>query len=356
VGRTRHKKQPPVGSRPGTLSVRKDAPPPRITLIDYDLRTVHEQTITEPRSVASHLQAGRVTWIDVQGLGDVETLQTFGRIFSIHPLALETIVHTPQRPKTELYESHQLYVSRMVRLGEGGGELVIEQTTVLFGRNYVLTFQEYYGDVLDPVRNRVRDATAPVRRFGPDFLAYAIVDAIVDYYYPVCEKLGDDLERLEHEVLVRPNEGTLIAINRVKRDLLDLRRGIWPQRDAINAMIRDSSPFITDDVRVYLRDTLDHVVQITDIIETYRDIASGLFNTYLSVVSNRLNQIIQVLTIMTVIFAPLTFIVGVYGMNFDMPELHSRWGYPIVWLVMLTISGGMLHFFRRRGWLGRRRR
>ncbi len=346
------KHHPSAGSRPGTLVVSKTSPPTRIDAIVYTEKTIEEHTSVSVESLASLIGDGHIAWIDVQGLGDEAVLRGLGEFFSLHPLVLEDVVNVPQRPKTEEYDGQKLIITRMVRLG-GQAELDVEQVSIIFGANYVLTVQERPGDVLDPVRRRLRDGKGPMRRLGPDYLAYAILDAIVDAYYPVLEELGDYLEQLEDQVLTTPGAEVLQRLSRVKATLVTLRRSIWPQREVANALVRDPSPLITDTVRVYLRDVYDHCVQTAEVAESYRDLVSSLMSTYLSAVSNRTNDIMKVLTIMASIFIPLTFLAGIYGMNFEyMPELHVRWAYPsLLFLMFLTVSG-MLVFFRRKGWFG----
>ena len=345
------KRHPPIGARPGTLVFAEDAPAPRISVMRYTPEAVHAAAATTIEEIEPHRGAAGVLWVDIQGLGDPALLQAVADMFSIHPLALEDVVNAPQRPKTETYDEHQLYISRMVRLDDER-KVHIEQVTLFFGSDYVLTFQERYGDVFDPVRNRVRQNLGPLRRAGADYLAYALIDTIIDHYYPVIDDISEALERLEEQVMRDPSNRTLGEINRMKGALLDLRRGVWPQRDAVNALVRGDSDFVSEPVRTYFRDTYDHTVQLSDVIETYRDINGGLFNTYLSVVSNRMNEVMKVLTIMASIFIPLTFLAGIYGMNFDsMPELHLPWMYPVLLGLMAIIALGMIVFFRRKGWL-----
>jgi magnesium transporter len=276
-----------------------------------------------------------------------------GEIFSIHPLALEDLVNAPQRPKAEAYQDQMLLIARMARF-ESDGQLNIEQVGLIIGPSYVLTFQEYHGDVFDPVRQRLRDGKGPIRTAGPGYLAYALVDTIIDGYYPIIERISERLERLETRVIQNPTPRTLETLNKIKVLLVVIRRGLWPQRDAITQLIKEPSPLITDQVRIYLRDTYDHCAQLVDVIDSQRELINSMMNTYLSVTGNRTNEVMKVLTITSSIFIPLTFVVGVYGMNFEhMPELHARWSYPVVMFVMAVIAGALLLYFRRKGWLGR---
>ena len=344
------------GAPPGTLTVRAEAAQPIIGMIAYGPERYTEEEIRDLTSVKDALGALPVTWINVNGLGDEDILTGLGEIFNLHPLSLEDIVNVHQRAKVEPYDNYQFLIARMIMLREG---LETEQVSIVLGENYVLTFQERPGDCFDPVRERIRKGLGRIRKAGADYLAYALLDAIVDAYFPVLEEFGERLETLEDRVVERPDTATVARIHNAKRDLLTLRRAIWPQREAINTLIRDESTLITQPTRVYLRDCYDNAVQIIDMVETYRELASGLLDFYLSSVSNRMNEVMKVLTVIATIFIPLTFIAGVYGMNFNpewspysMPELRSRWGYPAVWLVMVAIAVVMLILFRRKGWLG----
>ena len=345
------KRHTKVGARPGTLVIDADANQPQIQIIRYTPAEVFSCEVNSVDEIREELTQEGVIWIDVQGLGDEKLIRGIGDLFAIHMLALEDVVNVPQRPKTETYEHHQLYISRMVRI-DAQHELEAEQVSIFFGKNYVLTFQERYGDVLDPVRRRIRSKKGPMRTSGPDYLAYAIIDTIIDGYYPVLEQYGEHLEELEARVVANATPRMLERINRVKRNLLVLRRGIWPQRDAINVLIRDDCPFVCDGVKVFLRDCYDHCVQVADVLETFRETAGALLSTYLSAIGNKQNEVMRVLTIMASIFIPLTFMAGIYGMNFEeMPELKSPAAYPILLIAMGAMAGGMLLYFKRLGWI-----
>jgi magnesium transporter len=312
---------------------------------------LEEPDITAVAELEGLLEESTVCWIDIQGLGDEKVLREFADLFSIHPLALEDVVNVPQRPKVERFEKHTLCITRMALLRAEGIEP--EQVSVFVGPNYVLTFQERSGDVFDPIRDRIRQGGPVIRNSGPSYLAYALLDAVIDGYYPLLETFGEKLEVLEDEIVGNPRPTILHEIHKAKGDLLALRRAIWPQREAINALIRDENPLIADVVRVYLRDCYDHCVQIMDAIETYRELAGGLMDVYLSSVGNRQNEVMKVLTIMASIFIPLTFIAGIYGMNFEnMPELRAAWGYPLLLVIMAAVAIGMIVYFRRKRWLG----
>ena len=347
------KKHPDVGSRPGTLVIDKDAPLPRIHVMHLSPSEVIEEDVTDPEVLRTSHGDGTVTWVDIQGFGDEKLIRQIGEVFSLHPLAIEDIVNVPQRPKAEPYEEQLLIIVRMVRL-DGPSEIVIEQVSIVLGRNYVLTFQEKYGDVLDPVRRRIRTGKGrPIRNEGSDYVAYAIFDTIVDGYYPVLEEIGNYLEKLEEAVIDNPTPQLLQQLNKTRTRLTNLRRAIWPQREAANRLARDEHPLVDPDVQIFLRDTYDHCVQSSEVVEMYREMVAGLMNTYLSSVANRTNEVMKVLTIVATTFIPVTFLAGIYGMNFEhMPELRNKWSYPIIWITMITVATSMLAFFWRKGWIG----
>jgi magnesium transporter len=346
------KRHPPVGARPGTLVVTESDLRPRMSVVCYDGEGVEEAAIATVAELDRYLVPGRVVWLDVQGLGDEQLLRTLGDRLQLHPLALEDVVNVPQRPKIEEYAEQLFVITRMARL-VGASGLDVEQVAIVIGSTWVLSFQEHYGDILDPVRVRIREGKGPLRHAGPDYLAYALLDTIVDGYFPVMEELGERVARLESRIMTRPHPTCVDRINEVKSVLDTLRRGIWPQREALNRLPREPTRFLSDQVRLYLRDTTDHCAQLVDAVDSHRDLVNGLMNTYLSVMSHRTNEVMKVLTIMASIFIPLTFLAGIYGMNFErMPELHSVWGYPVALTVMVLSAGGMLLWFRRRGWLG----
>lgn len=347
------KRHPAVGARPGTLVIAEDAPSPKIRVIHYTRDAVREQEVTDIEQLREALSEDSITWVDVQGFGDEDAVRRIGEIFSLHSLAIEDVVNVPHRPKAEAYDAQLLLITRMVRL-TGSLNIDIEQVSIVLGKGYVITFQERYGDVLDPVRSRIHgNKDLQFRSQGPDYLAYAILDTIIDGYYPVLEALGDQLGDLEDVVIVNPNPELLRKLNRTKNMLMNLRRSLWPQRESVNSLIRDSHPFVTDPTRTYLRDTYDHCIQTSEVIEMYREMVTGLMNTYLSSVANRTNDVMKVLTIMASIFIPLTLLAGIYGMNFEnMPELHFWWSYPLVWMIMLLLAVGMILYFRRKGWIG----
>ncbi len=359
------------GSSPGTLFVPADAQATRLFLLRYGPDVCEEQQVTDVGELVAPSQDGVVTWLDVRGLRDERQLSAITRFFDIHPLAAADVVNAPQRAKTESYGSHLLLIAHMAQLLVGPDnepELHMEQVGLVLGHGWVVTFQESSadGDVLEPVRQRLRQGRGKIRNAGADYLAYALLDAVVDGYYPALEGVGAYLEDLEIQTLERPIPQTGRQIHALKRTLLLLRRGIWPEREALSSLLRDVdddgelNPLLGANTRIYLRDVYDHVVQVVDMIETYREFAASLMDVYLSSVNNRMNEVVKVLTIISTIFLPLSFIAGVYGMNFDpaaspwnMPELKWAYGYPFAIGLMLAVSIGMLIAFRHFGWIGR---
>lgn len=346
------------GTLPGTLSIEADAPIPNIILIDYDKDRAVRLNLDSPEACIPYLETATVSWIDVQGLGDENILQRLGRVFGLHPIVLEDIVNVPQRPKVEDYDHQLLLITRMVTPKENERGFYTEQVSFVLAKDYLLTVQEEpTRDCFDLVRQRIRANRGMIRQYGCDYLVYALIDAIIDGFFPVLEDYGERIELLEDEVVINPSRETLEEVHQIRRELLALRRAIWPQRDALNAMIRDRSELLSDDVQIYLRDCYDHAIQVLDMVETYRELAASLMDVYLSSVGNKMNEIMKLLTIISTIFIPLTFIVGVYGMNFNpeaspwnMPELNWYWGYPVCWAVMLGISGSLFGYFWRQGW------
>ncbi|WP_448514065.1 magnesium/cobalt transporter CorA [Parathermosynechococcus lividus] len=346
------------GTMPGTLSIEADAPPPRIILIDYEPEQATRRTIETPEECRPYLSSPSVSWIDVQGIGDEDIMRRLGQVFNLHPIVLEDIVNVPQRPKVEDHDDYIVLITRMVSPKENEHGFHTEQVSLILGQHFLLTVQEEpERDCFNLVRQRIRTSRGMIRRYGPDYLAYALVDAIIDGFYPVLEDYGERIEELEDAVVTKPTRATLEEVHQVRRELLALRRAIWPQRDAINAMIRDPSPLLSEEVRIYLRDCYDHTIQVLDMVETYRELAASLMDVYLSSVGNKMNEIMKILTIISTIFIPLTFIVGIYGMNFDpdispwnMPELRWYWGYPLCWAIMLAVALSLFTFFWRKGW------
>jgi magnesium transporter len=350
------KHRPPVHVPPGTITVDPTAPKPSIQVIAYGPDKFLHQPITDLDDLRKYLHHYPVTWVNVDGLGDADTIRTIGEIFSLHRLALEDVAHVRQRPKADRFPDHIYIVARMI--DRQNGRLGTEQLSMFLGRDFVITFQERPGDCLDVIRQRLRESAGRAREYGPDSLVSSILDAVVDEYFPVVETLGDCLEELEDDVLGNPGPALASSVHEIKRDLLVLRRAMWPQREALSVLERADTDLIKPGTRFYLRDCYDHTFQILDLIEVYRELSSGLTEMYMTSVSYRLNQVMKVLTIIATIFIPLTFIVGIYGMNFDpdsspwnMPELRARYGYPIVMGIMGLIGADMMVYFWRKGWL-----
>jgi magnesium transporter len=348
----------PPGSAPGTLNIPDDALPTELVLIDYDRDQAIHRDLKDADECAAYLDKTSVSWIDARGLGSEATLRRLGSILKLHPLVLEDVVNVPHRPKIDYYSDHLLIIMRMVRPKVSGEGISSEQVSFVLGRHFLVTFQEEpHWDCFDPVRDRIRRSVGTIRSQGAAFLAYTLLDTIIDSFFPVLEELGETIESLEEEVVENPTRETIAKIHDLRRDLMMLRRFIWPQRSIINSLIRDGDELIGSEIRIYLQDCYDHIVQVLDIIETYREIVSSLMDVYLSSVSNRMNEVMKVLTVISTIFIPLTFIAGIYGMNFDpeesplnMPELEWYWGYPFSLGLMLAIALSLIYYFWRRGW------
>jgi len=349
-GRRHHKRRPPAGASAGTLAVAESSAPLRIHVIDFRGSQIEERDVGDVEELARYRGGETVSWIEIEGHGDERALRRIGEIFEIHPLALADAVNTPQRPKAETYEHHEFLVCRMAQLHER--EIETEQVSLVIGRHWVITFQPGARDVFDPVRARIRSRSL-ICQMGADFLAYSLLDTLVDGYFPIVESLGDALEDLEERVVAGRIERNASAIHVIRRQLLFFHRILWQQRDAINVLLRGESRFISPETRVYLRDVYDHSIQILDFVESFREMAVSLMEVHLSSISHRLNEVMRVLTVISTIFIPLTFLVGVYGMNFrHMPELEWRFAYPALWLAMIGLAVAMYVGFRRRGWIG----
>jgi magnesium transporter len=346
-----HGRRPPIGARPGDLALPAVPSTREIHVIEYGPGGhLVERDVTEVEELAEVRAASGVKWVEVNGFGDEAGLRRLGEIFGIHPLALADVVNVPQRPKVESYEGHDLVIVWMARLC--GGECELEQVSFVVGPDFVISFEEEREDVFDPVRARIRGG-ALICSMKADYLAYALIDTLIDGYYPVIEALGEVLEEVEDETVDRPTRRTMTQIHAARRLILRLARTMRQHRDALNSLARGETVRIGPEVRVYFRDAYDHAVQIGDVLESYREIAVSLMEMYLSSLSNRMNEVMKVLTIISTIFIPLTFLVGVYGMNFKhMPELESRLAYPAIWAVMITVASAMFVYFRRKGWIG----
>jgi magnesium transporter len=347
--------RPAPASIPGTFSISPDAPKPEIRVTQYGPKDCAEKLITTIAEAKPFIENEGVTWVNVDGLGDPATLQSVGDFFGLHLLTIADIANVHQRPKVEFFDNYIYFVARMPLRDE---PLDSEQVSIVLGPGWVLSVQERVGDCFDDVRQRIRSGKGRARSHGADYLAYLLVDAVVDQYFPTVDRINEEIDQLEDDVLYRPGPDVITRVHDVRRELLAARRAIWPQRDAINLLLRDEPTQIKAETTIYFRDVYDHCVQLIDMIETSRELTQGLMDVYLSVMSNRMNEIMKVLTIIATIFIPLTFIAGVYGMNFNtkaspwnMPELEWYYGYPLVMISMGIIAVGMLVYFVKQGWL-----
>jgi len=349
-----------LGLKPGSVVyVGKDRKEDvHIDIIDYTDKNYEEKRISSVEECFTYRESKTLTWINVDGIHNVELVETLGQHYEMHPLVLEDIVNTGQRPKFEESENHVFMVLKMLYRDQHNGDLKAEQVSVLFGKNWVITFQETGEDVFDIVRKRIKKTIPRVRFMTSDYLAYALVDAIVDHYFIALEQLGDEIESLDDAVSENPKPDHLDHIRDLKKQLIFMRKVVWPLREVIGGLERMESMLIKESTGPYIRDLYEHTIQVIDTVETYRDMVSGLLDLYHTGISNRMNDIMKVLTIFATIFIPLGFLAGVYGMNFDtgsspfnLPELGFRFGYPMFWGAVVLVAGGLLLFFRRKNWL-----
>ena len=343
-----------TGMPPGSLVHIGETPAQAVSLelIGYDPAGFAEQRFQTVDACLPHLERPGITWVNVEGVHNVDIIRHLGERFVLHPLVLEDIVNTVQRPKIEDYDSYLFIVLRMLR-PTGGGEFTSEQLSMVLGPSHLFTFQEgLQGDVFDTVRERIRNGKGKIRGMGADYLAYALIDAIVDSYFSVLEDLGERIVNLEEELTLSPDPSTLHEINNIKKEIIFLRKAVWPLREAVSFLEHGDSHLLSPSSHLYFRDVYDHTVQVIDTVETYRDLLSGMLDLYLSSISNRTNEIMKFLTVIGTIFMPLTFLVGVYGMNFKhMPELEWHSGYFMLWGLMIVLSVAMIIYFRRKRWL-----
>ena len=342
------------GSAPGTLHIPDGAKKSSVQVIKFSEGDIIEKNISDVAEIGELLDNQSVTWVNVIGLGDAEVLSQLGELFGIHRLALEDVVDVHQRPKVERYKSHLFIVMRMVSLHE---HLDNEQLSSFLGKNYVLTIQEQAGDCFDSVRARLRESRGRIREAGSDYLAYVLLDAIIDSYFPVVDTYGERMEELDVDITSGKSKNTMEVIHTLRSDLMALRRAVRPLRDALHQIPPDDETFFTKETHFYLRDCYDHTIQIIDLLDNYRELCANLRDYHMSIVSNRMNEVMKVLTITGTIFIPLTFIAGIYGMNFNtqlpgnMPELNWPYGYVFAWLLMISIGFSLLAFVWRKGWL-----
>jgi magnesium transporter len=344
-----------LGTPPGSLIYTGDNPKklPQITVWLYDASTIvekHPRTIEE---AFSFLQENVKIWIQICGISDPNLINNLGSRYKLHPLMLEDIMNPTQRSKLDDYRDHLYIVTHLLQYkNDGAGAANEEQLSMVVGKDLLITLLDRESDILKPIEERLQKTTSKMRLRGPDYLAYAILDTIVDNYFMILEQVDQHLENLEHDLLNDPKRNMLLNIQKATRVLALIRKTIWPMREMLSQFRRIDSPLISDATRVYASDVYDHTVQAIETVESFRDVAAGMIHNYLSTINQRLNEIMRVLTVVATIFVPLTFISSLYGMNFDyMPELHSRWGYPIVLGLMLAVCCGMLYFFRRKRWI-----
>ena len=342
-----------LGAPPGTLlHIGRHKPDSAaIRLITYGPEQLEESAVENLARFQRPERAGQISWLNVDGLADPAVVESLGSLYELHPLVMEDILNTDQRPKVEEYPGYLYIVLRMLQFDKDRQQIHSEQLSLVLGKNHVLSFQERPGDVFEGVRERLR-AGRRIRFMRSDYLTYALLDAVVDHYFEMLEYIGEQVEELEDQVIDAPGPDTLARMHHYKREMLLLRKSIWPLRELLSRLARDENPLISEETRLYLRDVYDHVVHVMDSIDTIRELLVSMLDLYLSSVSKRTNEIMKVLTIFASLFMPLTFIVGVYGMNFDvMPELRWAWGYPAVMLLMLVLVVGLLVLFRRRRWI-----
>ncbi len=339
------------GGVPLTAVETKAEDPVRLTVFRYDEQSYTEETMLTPGDHIAPGPAPGVTWVNVDGVHDAGIIARIGQIYGLHPLLLESIQATGQRPKFEDYGDYLFLATKMFYLDAQQKKIITEHVSLVIGAGYVLSFQEMEGDVFGLVRERIRTAGSRLRKHGADYLLYSLLDAIVDNYFVILEKLGDEIEDLDGALVSDPGQDILFTIHNFKREMIYLRRSVWPLREVINGLERCESALFTPGTAVYYRELYERTIQVIDTVETFRDLFSGMLEIYLSSISNRLNEVMKVLTIISTIFIPLSFITGIYGMNFSIPELKSPWGYPVVLTVMACTAAAMVAYFRRRKWL-----
>jgi magnesium transporter len=347
------KRSEKVGLPPGTIVHigERKAQKHRITIVDYDETKFQERELETIEESFPFKDTSTITWINIDGLHQLKIIEKIGKHFNIHPLVLEDIANTEQRPKMEDFDDYLFLILKMICFEEKDKRIKVEQVGLILGSNFVISFREEKGNVFDPVRQRIISKKGRIRKKGADYLAYALIDVIVDSYFLILERIGDQIEDLEEDLMDGPRQETMQAIHSLKRELLQFRKSVWPLQEMINKLEKGESEMFNESTQIYLKDVHDHTIHVIDTIEIFHDMLSGLLDLYISSVSNKMNEIMKVLTIIATIFIPLTFIAGVYGMNFKyMPILEWRYGYPMVLLVMLIIGVGMIIYTRKREW------
>ena len=348
------KRSKKAGLPPGTLVHigKESTEKARITILDYDQTNFQEKEVKSVEECFPFKETSTVTWINIDGIHQIEIIEKIGNHFDLHPLILEDILNTEQRPKLDDFEDYVFLVLKMPYFDEKNNTIKIEQISLILGPNFVISFQELEGDVFHPVRERIKNGRIRIRKSKTDYLIYALIDALVDNYFTILEKIGGRIENIEEALMAEPGPKTLHDIHNLKKEILFFRKAIWPLREVVSNLERGELTLINETTRVFLRDVYDHTVQVIDTIETYRDMLSGMLDLYISSIGNKTNEVMRVLTIIATIFIPLTFIAGLYGMNFEyMPELKWRWSYPLVLLVISVTGIFMLFYFRRKKWL-----
>ncbi len=343
-----------IGQSPGTITHVGEKKVERVTLqvIDYDLSRFEEKEVQTVEDCFPLKESSSISWINVNGLNEVHIIEKLGTHFEVHPLVLEDIAHTGQRPKLEDFENYVFVVLRMLSFCEKSQELKSEQVSFILGNNFVISFQETEGDVFNSVRERIRKAKGRIRKMGADYLLYALIDAVVDAYFIILEKIGEKIEVLEERLMNNPSQDILQKIHSMRGETIFLRKSVWPLREVITNLEKGEPDLVSEKTSIYFRDVHDHTVQIIETIETCRDLVAGLHDLYLTAISNRMNEVMKVLTIIATIFIPLTFIAGIYGMNFKyMPELEWKWSYPLVWGIIILVGGAMIAYFKKKKWL-----
>mgnify|MGYP006284752119 CR=1 FL=1 len=360
ISRYLKKRSHTLGLPPGSLVHvgKKRSKPIKITVFDFNENQFDEKKADYLEDCFIYRDTDTVTWINIDGVHDAKLIESIGLHFGLHPLVLEDIMNTGQRPKIEFFDEHVYFVLKMLYSDGKTKEIQAEQISIILTKNVVISFQERSGDIFDNIRDRIRGGKGRIRKMGTDYLAYTLMDAIVDHYFVIMESIGEVIEDMENELVENPQPETLQSIHRLKTDIIFLRKSVWPLRELISSFIRDENQLITEATTIYLRDVYDHTIQVMDAIESYRDMISGMLDIYMSSVSNKMNEVMKVLTIFASIFIPLTFIAGIYGMNFNpdispfnMPELNWFWGYPMVIFVMIMMTGIMLFYFKKKNWL-----
>jgi len=360
ISRYLKKRDKSLGLPPGSLVHvgKKRTEPVRITLFDYDKHHFEEKQIENIKDCFSYRDTDTITWINIDGVHDPSQIEQIGTHFKIHPLVLEDIMNTGQRPKMETFDDYLYLVLKMLYQDEQTKEIQAEQVSIILTKNVVISFQEKPGDIFNNIRQRIRNGKGRVRKMGSDYLSYSLIDAIIDHYFVIMESFGENIEDTEEILIEKPTPETLQHIHHLKADMIFLRKSVWPLRELVNGVLREETPLITDPSIIYYKDVYDHTIQVMDTIESYRDMISGMLDIYMSSVSNKMNEVMKVLTIFASIFIPLTFIAGIYGMNFNpnvspfnMPELNWAFGYPFVLIIMIMMASIMLFYFKRKNWL-----